>query len=142
MDTKGILLLFVSGTFSSYFRAKSQSPLPISFFPKKPGTVFIILHLCSLPGSLLRNKSPSLVKGPSSFLISLETKMVQRVGRGQRGHSRDQLLVSGLSEEERKVGNSLAVQWLGLWALPAKGPGSIPGQGTKTLHASEHGQNK
>ena len=29
------------------------------------------------------------------------------------------------------VGNSLAIQWLGLHALTAKGPGSIPGWGTK-----------
>lgn len=30
-----------------------------------------------------------------------------------------------------RVGNCLAVQWLGLFALTAKDPGSIPGQGTK-----------
>ena len=29
-------------------------------------------------------------------------------------------------------GNSLAVQWLGLCAFTVVGPGSIPGQGTKT----------
>ena len=29
------------------------------------------------------------------------------------------------------MGNSLAVQWLGLRALTAEGPGSIPGRGTK-----------
>ena len=28
-------------------------------------------------------------------------------------------------------GNSLVVQWLGLCAFTAEGPGSIPGQGTK-----------
>ena len=29
------------------------------------------------------------------------------------------------------LGNSLVAQWLGLCALTVKGPGSIPGQGTK-----------
>ena len=32
--------------------------------------------------------------------------------------------------------NSLAVQWLGLCAFTAKGPGSTPGWGTKILHAT------
>ena len=32
------------------------------------------------------------------------------------------------------IGNSLAVQWLGLHTFTAKGPGSIPGQGTKIPH--------
>ena len=35
-------------------------------------------------------------------------------------------------------GNSLAVQWLGLGAFTAEGPGSIPGQGTKILQATWH----
>ena len=34
------------------------------------------------------------------------------------------------------------VQWLGLWAFTAKGPGSIPGQGTKILQVSQCGQKK
>ena len=33
--------------------------------------------------------------------------------------------------KEVKKGNSLVVQWLGLHASTARGPGSIPGQGTK-----------
>ena len=37
-------------------------------------------------------------------------------------------------------GNSPAVQWLGLRALTAKGPGSIPGQGTKIPQDVRHGQ--
>ena len=41
-----------------------------------------------------------------------------------------------------KVGNSLAVQWLGLHALTAEGPGSIPGRGTKIPQAVWHGQKK
>ena len=36
----------------------------------------------------------------------------------------------------QEVGNSLAVQRLGLGAFTAVGPGSIPGQGTKILHAA------
>ena len=34
-------------------------------------------------------------------------------------------------QKEVKDGNSLVVQWLGLSALTAVGPGSIPGQGTR-----------
>ena len=34
-------------------------------------------------------------------------------------------------EQKRKNRNSLAVQQLGILALTAEGPGSIPGQGTK-----------
>ena len=33
-------------------------------------------------------------------------------------------------------GNSLVVQWLGLFTFAAKGPGSVPGQGTKILQAT------
>ena len=41
--------------------------------------------------------------------------------------------IIGLLKE--KEGNSLVVQWLGLCALTAEGPVSIPGQGTKILQA-------
>ena len=34
------------------------------------------------------------------------------------------------------------VQWLRLHASKAGGVGSVPGWGTKTLHASWHGQNR
>ena len=34
------------------------------------------------------------------------------------------------------MGNSLAVQWLGLSAFTAEGSGSIPGWGTKILQAA------
>ena len=37
-------------------------------------------------------------------------------------------------------GNSLEVQWLGLWALTAGGLGSIPGRGTKIPQAAQCGQ--
>ena len=39
-------------------------------------------------------------------------------------------------------GNTLAVQWLGLQAFTAKGPGSIPGRGTKIPQAVWHSQKK
>ena len=39
-------------------------------------------------------------------------------------------------------GNSLVVQWLGLWAFTAEGPGSIPGWGTKILKAVKYGGGK
>ena len=44
--------------------------------------------------------------------------------------------------ERRSLGNSLAVQWLGLRAFTAEGLGSIPGQGTKIPHTMWHSQKK
>ena len=41
-----------------------------------------------------------------------------------------------------EVGTSLVVQWLGLGAFTAKGPSSIPGQGTKIAQAVWHDQKK
>ena len=38
------------------------------------------------------------------------------------------------------MGNSLAVQWLGLSTFTAVGPGSIPGQGPKIPQAMQHSQ--
>ena len=38
--------------------------------------------------------------------------------------------------------NSLVVQWLGLGSFTAKGPGSIPGWGTKIPQAMQRGQKK
>ena len=35
-----------------------------------------------------------------------------------------------------QIGNSLIVQWLGLHSLTARGPGLIPGHGTKIPHHS------
>ena len=40
------------------------------------------------------------------------------------------------------LGNSLAVQWLGLRALTAEGLGSIPGQGTKIPQVTWCGQKR
>ena len=36
-----------------------------------------------------------------------------------------------VESKKQNKGNSLAVQWLGLRASTAEGPGQIPGQGTK-----------
>ena len=44
--------------------------------------------------------------------------------------------------EVDNVGTSLAVQQLGLRALTAEGPGSIPGQGTKIPQAARPSQKK
>ena len=40
------------------------------------------------------------------------------------------------------MGNSLAVQWLGLGVFTTVGLGSIPGRGTKTLQAAQCDQKK
>ena len=47
-----------------------------------------------------------------------------------------------LNTEEVRKRNSLAVQWLGLDALTAEGPGLIPGWRTKIPQAVRHGQKK
>ena len=39
-----------------------------------------------------------------------------------------------------KTGNSLVVQWLGLWALNVEGPGSVPGWGTRVPQATQRSQ--
>ena len=38
------------------------------------------------------------------------------------------------------MGTSLAVQWLGVSASTAVGPCVMPGQGTKIIQATQHGQ--
>ena len=38
-----------------------------------------------------------------------------------------------------KGGNSLAVQWLGIGAFIAEGPGSVPGEGAKIPQAAWYG---
>ena len=45
-----------------------------------------------------------------------------------------------LMHEKTWIRNSLVVQWLGLHALTAEGPGSIPGRGTKIPQAVQHGK--
>ena len=49
---------------------------------------------------------------------------------------------NGDKDKTSKEENSLAVQWLGLWASTAGGLGLIPGQGTKIPQAAWHGQKK
>ena len=41
-------------------------------------------------------------------------------------------------KKEKQIGSSMAVQWLGLGALTAMGPGSIPGRGTEIPQNIEH----
>ena len=41
---------------------------------------------------------------------------------------------------DRQRGTSLGVQWLRLCTSNAGGAGSISGQGTRTLHAAQHGK--
>ena len=43
---------------------------------------------------------------------------------------------------KQPLGNSLVVQWLGLRASTAGGPGLIPSRGTEILYAAWHGQKK
>ena len=44
--------------------------------------------------------------------------------------------------EKRNLGNSLAVQWLGLHASTAGGTGSIPGRGNYMLHSERKRKEK
>ena len=45
-------------------------------------------------------------------------------------------------DKQQGSANSLTVQWLGLQASTAGGPGSIPGQETKIPHATRYGKKK
>ena len=54
---------------------------------------------------------------------------------------RSSVMLAGQSPKGTHLGNSLAIQWLGLCGLTAEGPGSIPGRGTKISHKL-HGQKK
>ena len=49
---------------------------------------------------------------------------------------------SYLFKNSTVCGTSLAVKWLRLCASNARDAGSIPGQGTKILHATQPGQKK
>ena len=44
--------------------------------------------------------------------------------------------------KDDRLGTSLASQWLRLCDSTTRGTDSIPGQGTKILHATKSGQNK
>ena len=50
--------------------------------------------------------------------------------------------IKQISSRSLVLGNSLAVQWLGLGAFTAKSLGSIPGQGTKIQQDTWHSQSK
>ena len=65
-------------------------------------------------------------------------------GRDQGEGRERELLMSPSSQQKQEArhGSSLVVQWLGLCALTAEGPGSIPGQGTKIPQAAWHSQKK
>ena len=80
-------------------------------------------RLSPAPSCLLRGCRPSHSLVPSSVQVASVTWSVSPCS--QNPHS----------------GNSLAVQRLGLQALAAKGAGSIPGRGTKILHAEWRGRN-
>ena len=53
-----------------------------------------------------------------------------------------EILIEEALKKKSSSGTSLAVQWLRLHASTAGGAGSIPGWGTKILHAVRRGQKK
>ena len=59
------------------------------------------------------------------------------ITREKEGHF---IMIKGSIHDDLKFlnvyGNSLVVQWLGLYTSTAQGPGLIPGQGTKILQAA------
>ena len=66
------------------------------------------------------NESALRIGGPKDWSLSLNISPSNE-------HS------GPISIKKKISGTSLAVQWLGLGAFPARGPGSVPGQGTKML---------
>ena len=81
-----------------------------------------------LKGLLPHKLSPSTC----DIIICLEVSLSSL--RTRRGTWLFQHLYSVFHQHSPR-GNSLAIRWLGLHALTAKGPGSIPGQGTKIPQA-------
>ena len=72
-----------------------------------------------------------------------QCKSPPAVGRGRRGRGgRFSARPAGLGKISKKetLGTSPLVQWLSFRAPNAGDAGSVPGEGTKTLHASWHGQ--
>ena len=45
-------------------------------------------------------------------------------------------------KKKNQISSTLVVQWLGLSAFTAVGPGSIPGRGAKIPQATRHSQKK
>ena len=66
--------------------------------------------------------------------------MVTKGERGQGGINQEFGVKRYTLLYIKQIGNSLAVQWLGLHALTAKGPGLISGRGTKIPQPARHGQ--
>ena len=64
----------------------------------------------------------------------------RRNGCQRGGESGGAKEVKGIKRYKPPPGTSLAVQWLGLCASTAGGPGIDPCWGTKILHAAWHGK--
>ena len=68
---------------------------------------------------------------------SLETDQQERREHWQFPWQR----ITFLQLKTKQIGHSLAVQWLGLYAFTAEGPGSIPDRGTKIPQATQNKTN-
>ena len=79
------------------------------------------------------NKSPSL---------SYSDPEINQDRVGTHPHLTPVSRESLVSKDLKIHGTSLATQWLRLWASNVQGEGSVPGGGTKTLHAMWHGQSE
>ena len=64
-----------------------------------------------------------------NFLIN---KLLSRLNKKKKVRTQ----ITKIRNKRGEIGSSLAVQWLRLHASTAGGVGSIPGQGTKILHAA------
>ena len=83
----------------------------------------------SCPGPSLN--APALAWRPSYNKIHL-------IGHMEKNHfSFSVSCYIELFSKMPRLGNSLVVQWLGLGTFTAKGPGSVPGRGTKIPQAMQ-----
>ena len=98
--------------------------------------------LCSSSDLLSRNYGAARSTGQNK--TDCHRSSISKIGQGERPPSSLQLQDSHAHHTHKHMhaGNSLAVQWLGHRASTVGGTGSIPGQGTKILHAVQCGQNK
>ena len=98
---------------------------------------------CSLQGSSVHGDSASknTAGGGHAFLQGIFPTQGSKPGLpskpgGSRNDTRE------VSPKSIRWGTSLVVQWLGHYASTAEGTGSLPGWGTKILHATQCGGKK
>ena len=94
-------------------------------------------------GSVAFNRSKraySLKKNLNYFKYYKNKTQPYKIWDTAKGVSRRKFIAIQAFLKKRSLETSLAVQWLRFWAFTTGGTDSIPGQVTKILHVTWHGQ--